>query len=502
MWNTPAVSPGAFVVSGPEAGRTRGRSVLKKIKVNGFRSLMGCTVSVRPGVNILLGPNGSGKSNILMFLAFVSAMFERQSASVAVSDFGGVGKIFSRSGKHNIWKRIDAELTGDGSYRTYQDDGIEVLSNYWYEYRFSINFSEDIETVYFGEQDFKFSVSNGPSNSRSTRNGDWDVHIKQSASIVDNIITDSYTVHEINLKLIDELLVKFITQIANEEEDGDTKRAFVRLLQQDHHSDIPIVHSAGDYIHAMRGVITDFLKNNVMDIVPSMAKNTEDSATPPGVKENGQGLAATLYALDRAKKDIEHPIGQSAIWPTLKKAGSLGYIPIPNAFDMIEEATKSVNDNILSIHPEKDNMANSITVYIYQKSDVGNVKLPLSLFSDGIVKWLALVTSIITNRSIFAIEEPENYIHPLMQKKILDLLRENLRAQGEGGNPRGSLFLTTHSETLLNSADPSEIIVVSMTDSGATKTRRLRRTKDIRDAVNQNGFGLGYLYLSGVLQDA
>ncbi len=117
--------------------------------------------------------------------------------------------------------------------------------------------------------------------------------------------------------------------------------------------------------------------------------------------------------------------------------------------------------------------------------------------SDGTVKWAALVTAIFTNRNMFAVEEPKNFIHALMQMEIIKLMREVSRGVGTSNY---FVLMTTHSETLLNAASPEEIIVVRM-ENGGTRVRRPEDTHAVRAEINESGFGLGYMYLSGILDN-
>ena len=61
--------------------------------------------------------------------------------------------------------------------------------------------------------------------------------------------------------------------------------------------------------------------------------------------------------------------------------------------------------------------------------------------------------------------------------------------------------MTTHSETLLNEAKPSEILIVSMKD-GITVVRRTENEDLLLKEVQDTGFGLGHYYVTGVLDDA
>jgi predicted ATPase len=114
--------------------------------------------------------------------------------------------------------------------------------------------------------------------------------------------------------------------------------------------------------------------------------------------------------------------------------------------------------------------------------------------SEGTIKWLSLITAILTHHTIFAIEEPENFLHPLMQQEIVKIMRE-------AGIRRGGssfMIMSTHSETLLNAAQPDEILVVSM-HHGSTTAIRPPNEEAVRREIQATGFGLGHFYITGAL---
>lgn len=63
------------------------------------------------------------------------------------------------------------------------------------------------------------------------------------------------------------------------------------------------------------------------------------------------------------------------------------------------------------------------------------------------------------------------------------------------------VIMTTHSETLLNAANPREVIVVSMED-GITRGRRPLNPEGLAKEIQATGFGFGHYYLAGDLSDA
>jgi predicted ATPase len=122
--------------------------------------------------------------------------------------------------------------------------------------------------------------------------------------------------------------------------------------------------------------------------------------------------------------------------------------------------------------------------------------MPLNFLSDGTIKWLALVTAIATNVSYFAIEEPENYIHPKMQSEFANIVRLTCDQ-----NDERFAIITTHNETLLNAVRPSEIVILNMED-GRTVAQRIKDPDLIPREINRTGFGLGYYYITEAISDA
>ena len=123
--------------------------------------------------------------------------------------------------------------------------------------------------------------------------------------------------------------------------------------------------------------------------------------------------------------------------------------------------------------------------------------MPLSAMSDGTIKWLSLVTAILTSPTIFSIEEPENFLHPWMQAEITRIMRDHITEK----RVKSFVLMTTHSESLINAANPEEIIIVDLIE-GKTIARRIKSLKLIKDEISKSGFGLGHFYFTNSIQDA
>ena len=232
-----------------------------------------------------------------------------------------------------------------------------------------------------------------------------------------------------------------------------------------------------------RLIMQDMIGGEAFNVIPSAAREPEDSATPPGVREDGSGLAATLYMLKKASREVS-----SARAPHIYLARPRYYFPVQyrglyrpeilakkGVFEEIKELVSVVNDQVEGLDVRLDHKDNRFHISVEMSGKEGPISLPFSLMSDGTVKWVALVTAILTNRSIFAIEEPENFIHPLMQKEIVKIMRDATKSLPE----RSFVLMTTHSETLLNAAYPEEVIVVSMKE-GITNAKRPKHLDDVQ----------------------
>jgi len=113
--------------------------------------------------------------------------------------------------------------------------------------------------------------------------------------------------------------------------------------------------------------------------------------------------------------------------------------------------------------------------------------------SDGTMKWLCILVSIYVPFSqLYLLEEPENFLHPWMQQRLIQLMRE------QAINNQTIFLLTSHSTTVLNSAQPGEVVIVKSTATG-TKATSIQPDGDLTALLKSTDFGLGDLWVSGAL---
>ncbi|MCZ8102994.1 MAG: AAA family ATPase [Burkholderiales bacterium] len=451
--------------------------MLREVLCSGFKSLEAFSITFKPGVNIIIGPNGGGKTNIILFLEFIGSLSHSQLME-AISTVGGAGKIFRRTLDGYIGERIEFTVKGSGAYYDYRRrDDKKYFSTYTYSA--SILLSTVENSVAFANQRLQVSVTEGDGNdlfggadlsivcdveSRLTGSSDVEptIHILDHSAALGTRKGSAEGKH-------DEFREKIIQSIM----DFGKSRSLFLILDRD-----------------VRGA--DFIRRDLagarsFNISPQQVREPEDIATPPFIQPNGSGLAATLYELKnsvRPKSSLRYYFGV--------------YRDFPDADRRLGEIishVRIVNESIRSVSVEPDPIESKLRVFLFVSYEGGELKLPFGLVSDGTAKWLALVTAISTSFSLFAIEEPENFLHPTMQAEIVRILRNHQHSS----DVEQFAIVTTHSETILNHANPDEIVVVSM-ENGRTIARRPSNQYELIEQIKKTGFGLGYFYLAGAIE--
>lgn len=446
--------------------------MITNIYVNGFRSLSNFSMQINPGLNILIGPNGSGKTNIITFFEFLSHLVAH-GPSEAVNLLGGAGFVFTKLGDQKFHNLVEVKLIGC----TETANSEKYIH---YEYEFIIEASEDFDSIKFKQQTLKIKHTNSFTGLNVTADDSFTISQKSNTQK-----EFSYEIVNYKKGLIDfsflptKLRHEFIK---NENLISD----FLKNIQQD----MPLVSGLQFLIESTRFIYSDLMGGKVFNIIPSRVKHPEESSSPIGIQKDGSGLAATLYAIKNKKVDHSKIVFPNHFILRRNPRSDL----VETSIDDILKYLQTANNAIRKIDVENDHFDNLLKVKLWIEKKGHSTVLPLSSMSDGTIKWLSLVTAILTSRSIFSLEEPENFLHPLMQSEVVKLMRNTSISKKK----KICILISTHSETVLNSAKPSEIVIVSFRE-GQTEANRCENQEDIVEEIRKTGFGLGFYYISGSL---
>ncbi len=117
-----------------------------------------------------------------------------------------------------------------------------------------------------------------------------------------------------------------------------------------------------------------------------------------------------------------------------------------------------------------------------------------SQLSDGLMGFLAHLFALYgpDDPPLVVFEEPENYIHPRLMQRLVDMLK--------GAAESRQVVLSTHSVQLINQLELGDLLVIERDREGATTGRRIEARKALEDALRE--WALGDAYISGVLDAA
>lgn len=453
--------------------------MIKIIKVNGFRTFSDFKLELNQGLNLLVGPNGGGKSTLMMFFSLLEDIYTSNLSS-AVSNLGGAGKIFRKVGALQYERLIEAEVFGAFDFYDIEDrlsardrNRIKLNGNkIYYKYNFQIELTEDREDVYFKHQEFSIKQTNTEITSLD-RISVWELVFKVDYSDK-NIRCYGLQNKELQKKF-DFLPFRLKKQIND--------RDYIEL-ENSVYGDGSLMHIARYFDSTIRyGLSQDFSKGIIYNPQPDLIRKNEDSAKSPGIRSDGTGLYSTLLALKRrkaAKIGIFRSIDRRFFRPKISYAKLIEYY-------------KFAFPSLHSVEVTNDPFDNQIRARVTLDSSTG-IQLPLSALSDGTLKWMSLVTALLTNRTVKAIEEPENFIHPAVQKQAIELVRESI-----GKN--SFVLVSTHSQSVLDAALPEELIFITLKNS-KTRADRVKYPEKIKDLIYESGFNLSFYYMSGVLENA
>lgn len=437
------------------------------VKVNGFRSLLDFEVALKKGLNVVVGPNGAGKTNFVEFLDFCGILLT-QGLNLALYHCGGASEVFSKEVLSKATKDIELEVSGSFDPERV---GVRRKIQAWeekypaaaYLYKATIRYDSTAGRIFIYKEEIVIFFQDGQTK-----------RIERKTKFEHDECIN-------NVKFIPRTSViwKDFVQHCGRRFPEDVN--FIDVLERWVDEDSSMVDSFSRLTDFFDQIVEDIAQLTSANIIPSVAAKNGQVSTGTNLARTGEGLANLLYALQENKymggtrrvRQYRPPYGKKIFAQIAGWSSEIN----PDIADMrVDYVAKD-----LSIEPKIVFESNQKLSYSFKR------------LSDGTVKWIALTTIMLADAGYNVIEEPENFLHPMMQEKFVQLARTSAE------NRRGRVILiTTHSETLLNECEVDELVVFYSAE-GRTVAKKPQNRIEIDNLVRETGFGLGYFYRVGAL---
>lgn len=147
----------------------------------------------------------------------------------------------------------------------------------------------------------------------------------------------------------------------------------------------------------------------------------------------------------------------------------------PEDFDQFRSLVEKTWEGMSIIFPEKRETFSKDLVMFCSENRIFR---EVCWAGFGFQIWIQLLTHVIKsqNADIVVVDEPEIYLHPDLQHKILDILK-SISAR---------VVLATHSVEIINNADPTDVLVIDKTLKSA---KRISDLEGLQQVANLLGSG-------------
>ncbi len=444
--------------------------MLNSIYIDGFKNLKNLTIDLKSGLNVLVGPNGIGKSNILNATAFISHFLEY-----------GLESIRRTLGVTNISQLFYWELNSVPTSTEYQpiDNNQETPKIIHFILEGSSNISNlDISKIHYP------SSTNVNNDTSFITKYSYECKIELN-KLNKHPLTFSFQKVILEFKVdgnIEEILeviysngvctipkpLKFKSQFSNQNnEDLSILLSYLKNFpKQLEYS--PLLKLLGKNINQTLDIIQEISFASPFEIIPPSIRNDDLVLNKRDIASDGSGLYSTLANLK---------------------------ISEPEKFCELVDDFNLISPNDLKIKIEENSYDDLYTRITIDREGFPNNNIPIQLLSDGQLKWFSLVSAILLSEKNLLINEPENFMDTTMQSEFSNYLRNKIE------NAQKCCIVTTHSETLVNTIKPVEILLVdSESDSGSVQVRRIGEIDRLKKNMYSSGFPLGWYYHTGSLE--
>lgn len=484
---------------GQDVGRTRteqllGPYVLRELsmilRICNFKSIKDTQLPLRTGLTVLVGPNGSGKTCALSSLKFVRDLFLRGAAQ-AIARSGGRQRVYRHGSS-----RMQFSIVADYGPRTYRRRSTPCT------FSWKINIAQvgkDKAAAVTNETLSIEVAGEGQLFSASLHRPRGKPHVTVSCTAAEDVGGDflnrwprEYARHPKAIRL-----KEFIKEIRA------SLRRFAKAC-----SDRSFLSWLARYDSRIADAYHKLVELDEYNIVPELARASTDQLSVARMEPDGRSVSEVIYALEHRQYgrlqprpddvDIEND-WDYPVWSGYNPYGRL-YIHRRRYWymkhDPMMSALSSINRELAAAVRPITGVGAAIDPsngrrYVKFVSDTDEFR-PEEV-SDGTIKWLCILVSLfVPFAPVYLLEEPENFLHPWMQQRLIDLMREQARLANT------VFVLSSHSATVLNATKPEEVLLVTQGKSG-TKLSSVSNPQEVQKVLEASKFHLGDLWVSGAL---
>ncbi len=203
-------------------------------------------------------------------------------------------------------------------------------------------------------------------------------------------------------------------------------------------------------------------------VATNLAKADYSEAITPRVEFDGSGLAPTLdYLRDEAPDKFQSLQEMlKRIVPGVQKVGVRRAKVMVNRQRLIEVDGKSIS------YEESQEVAGQEVVLDMNTGE----RIPAHAISEGTMLTLGLLTVLMNpmQPNLVLLDDIEQGLHPKAQRELITVFKEIIQA-----NRNLQIIFSTHSPYIVDELTPSQVHVLSNTNAGFTRSKRLDEHPDV-----------------------
>ena len=471
------------------------------IRIRNYKSIRDVTLPLKTGLNILIGPNGSGKSCICSALTFLHDILLRGAAQ-AVAHAGGPHTVYHRGTRqiqfhvrHNFGerlcrrKRVPFHFDWQISVSQSGKDGIAAITS-------------EVFTITADHPAGDLKMLELSAQRQRGKKPRFRTHVCDSEDCGMDFLSMWKNFYRRQSKAkIHQKFTEHLRDLVSYFKEVEDRSLFYQAALMD------------DKIQEVVRYIQGLSEYNIL---PDVARAATEQLPFALMRPDGEGVSQVIHALEQG----DYYRIQNAAYPEIddvpyfyysrarRSGGRWRRRPFFSPFYFrgpyghpkertLGKALASIQTELAAGVKPIEQVATGIDQttgrrYLEFKSDRHTFR-PEEV-SDGTVKWLCILVSIYVPHSpLYVLEEPENFLHPWMQQRLVSTMRE------QATESKTIFLLTSHSTTILNATQPEEILVVTPSRRG-TVVHGIPNRKEIEQVLSQSEFRLGDLWVSGAIE--